>query len=156
MSWKPAIKVLCQVFGILAMSGARAAYAAPPTNVCALLTPAQVSAVLGFSAKPGNPAVNDAHTCVWPLANFSKLGSKDTKLVQVTILDSQDWTIVEPLVGALGPVRGVGDSAVYGPGNSTLYVKRGNAQFLVFMQGFPDDQIKAKERTLALDVLAKL
>lgn len=155
MSWKPAITVLFQIFGIFAMSGARAAYAAP-TDACALLTPAQVNAVLGFSAKPGHPGLSDAKTCVWPLANFTKIGSKDTKLVQVTIMDSQDWATVAPLVSALGTVKGVGDSAVYGPGNSTLYVKRGNTEFAVFMQGFPDDQIKAKERTLALEVLANL
>lgn len=142
-------------FCLIGSGGARTAYAAP-TDACALLTPAQVSAALGFSAKPGHPGLSDAKTCVWPLANFTKIGSKDTKLVQVTIMDSQDWATVAPLVGVLGTVKGAGDSAVYGPGNSTLYVKRGKIEFSVFMQGFPDDLIKAKERTLALDVLAKL
>lgn len=147
---------LLALMGFSLINFGTTAFAAPPKDACALLTPEQVSAVLGFSAKPGHPGLSDAKTCVWPLANFTKIGSKDTKLVQVTIMDSQDWATVAPLVGVLGTVKGVGDSAVYGPGNSTLYVKRGSTAFGVFMQGFPDDQIKAKERTLALDVLAKL
>lgn len=147
------------IFGVLSLGNRQAVSAAPPTDACSLLTPAQVSAVLGFSAKPGHPGIHDTTTCVWPLENFSKMGSKDTKLVQVHILSSQDWAKIAPLVRAFGTVKGVGDAAVYSPGNSLpipLYVKKGNSEFTVFMLGFPPEQVKAKEKTLALDVLKSL
>jgi hypothetical protein len=41
-------------------------------------------------------------------------------------------------------------------GNIQLYVKKGSFFFKVRVLGFPAEQIKAKEKTLALDVLKKL
>lgn len=57
------------------------------------------------------------------------------------------------------PVSGVGDDAYYitTPGLGTgLNVKKGNSAFQIRVNGFPVDQTKAMEKTLALDVLAKL
>lgn len=156
MQTKVKLALMAAALFVFAGGGAQTAYAAQPKDACSLLTSAQVSAALGFSAKPGHPGVNDTTTCVWPLSSFTKIGSKDTKLVQVTIMDSTDWAKIAPLVSAMGSVQGVGDAAVYGPGLFQLYVKKGDNQFLMLVQGFPPDQVKAKERALALDALAKL
>jgi hypothetical protein len=50
-----------------------------------------------------------------------------------------------------------GDDAVYvETSRAALYVKKGSFVFQIRVQRFPLEQIKAKERTLAQDVLAKL
>jgi hypothetical protein len=57
------------------------------------------------------------------------------------------------------PSGGIGDDAVYGtsPGASTvLTVKKGEAVFVVHVTGFSENEIKTKEKTLALDVIARL
>jgi hypothetical protein len=56
------------------------------------------------------------------------------------------------------PVSGLGDDAVYG-GNrfmTELTVKKGVFVFQIRVFGFPMEDIKAKEKTLAQEVLAKL
>jgi hypothetical protein len=61
------------------------------------------------------------------------------------------------------PLGGVGDDAVYtgfqNAGQSQafkLFVKKSGTVFSITVFGFPDDQAKEKEKTLALNVLAKL
>jgi hypothetical protein len=155
MNWKPVVAGLCGVF-IFAISDARAVYAAPPTDACALLTPAQVSAALGASTGAGKSLTSKL--CQWgsPDAYGKKLG------VILTLQNARAFTYAKMQVGdgiTKVPVSGVGDDAVYGktPGYATvLTVKKGDVVFTVHVSGFPDDQIKAKEKTLALDVLGKL
>lgn len=154
------MKMKSMILGVLfvfAACGSRAAYAAPPTDACSLLTPAQVSAALGISVKSGHSAPSDTTVCDWPLASLAKMMSKGAKEVEVKILDSQSWALIAPAASA-APLKGIGDYAVYLGDDDlmTLYVKQGNSEFSVNVHGFPLDQIKAKEKTLALDVLAKL
>ncbi len=56
------------------------------------------------------------------------------------------------------PASGLGDDAVYVTVGklATLAVKKGSVYFFLRVYGLPLDQIKAKEKTFALDVLAKL
>jgi hypothetical protein len=56
------------------------------------------------------------------------------------------------------PVGGVGDEAVFGTSKiaTTLSVKKGGLVFVIAVGGFPEEQTKAMEKALALDVLAKL
>ena len=57
------------------------------------------------------------------------------------------------------PVSGIGDDAVYGTTKgvaTVLTVKKGDQVFVVRVIGFSEDETKAKEKTLALDVLSKL
>jgi hypothetical protein len=57
------------------------------------------------------------------------------------------------------PVSGVGDDAIYAttPGLGTgLIFKKGASAFDVRVYGFAEDQIKAKEKVLAADIIAKL
>jgi len=158
MNWKSTTAVIFAAIFIFAMCSTQPTYAAPPTDACKLLTPAQVSAVLGIPAKPGHAVPTDTTVCDWPLASLAKMTSKDTKEVEVKILDADSWAMVTAAVNAAPPLKGVGDLAVY-LGNKyllSLYVKTGSARFYVNVHGFPLDQIKAKEKTLALDVVAKL
>jgi len=55
------------------------------------------------------------------------------------------------------PVSGLRDDAGYvETSGASLYVKKCGFVFQVRVQGFSLEQIKAKEKTLALNVLAKL
>ncbi len=56
------------------------------------------------------------------------------------------------------PVGGVADEAVSGTSKfaTTLSVRKGAVVFVVTVGGFPEEQIKAMEKTLALDILGKL
>lgn len=139
---------------ILGPGSARVALAAPPTaDPCSLLTPAQVTAELGVPAAPGQALV-PSKVCVW--------SASAGKRVIITLQDPRSFAYARMPVGngiVKVPVSGIGDDAVYGttPGSSTvLTVKKGDVVFVVHVNGFPNDQLETKEKTLALDVLGKL
>lgn len=145
---------------IFALCSSRAAYAAPPTDACTLLTAAQVNAVLGVSVGQGNPLVpGNSKVCRW---DASDLVGKTKKGVMLTLQTPREFAYAKMPIGngiTKVPVGGIGDDAVYGttPGYATvLTVKKGDVVFVVHVTGFPDDQIKAKEKALALNILAKL
>jgi hypothetical protein len=144
--------------GWLAGGVVQQAHAALPTDACSLLTEAQVSAALGISASPGHSVPSDSTVCDWPLTDLAKALAKGTREVEVKILDSDTWDLITPAANGSPQVEGVGDYAVYlGPDDSvTLYVKKGNTKISVNVHGFTVDQVKAKEKTLAQDVMAKL
>jgi hypothetical protein len=58
------------------------------------------------------------------------------------------------------PVSGIGDDAYYTTASglgTNLSVRKGDVAFNIALHGdFPIDQIKAKEKTLALQILSKL
>jgi|SRR5579863_2649170 len=125
---------------------------------CLLLTETQVSSVLGNPAKPGHVVPDDTTACNWPLLSLAKMTAKDTKEVEVKILDSQSWALIQLAAASATKVEGVGDYAVY-LGDSdlmNLYVKKGNVELSVNVHGFPIDQVKEKEKTLAKALLANL
>ncbi|HEV2306068.1 MAG TPA: hypothetical protein VGR93_11155 [Candidatus Acidoferrales bacterium] len=152
------LTVIVAVFFTFAIGSVRTALAAPPKDACSLLTSAQVSSVLGFSAKPGRIISTDTTVCDWPVASLSKMTAKDTKEIEVKILDADSWAMIAPAASGAAQVKGIGDIAAYlGPPTlMTLYVKKGTTEFDVNVHGFPLDQVKAKEKTLAQDILAKL
>jgi hypothetical protein len=134
------------------------AYAAP-ADACSLLTPQQVSAVLGKSVGPGKAI---GRMCEWiPPGEPNGINAKK---VAVTLLDERGYTYAKmPIPNNKNiqktPVSGIGDEAVLGTmtGQSrTLTVKRGNSYFSVHVFGFPMDELEAKEKTLALQILSKL
>jgi len=160
MKWKLAVAAIWAAAFVFAASCAPVACAAPPTDACSLLTPAQVSAVLGLKVGAGTPLPGNSKPCHWGAAVVMAKGTK--KGVMLTLQDPLAFTYAKMPAGhgiVKVPVSGIGDDAVYGttPGYPTvLTVKKGNVVFVVHVNGFPDDQIKAKEKTLALDVVAKL
>lgn len=144
------------------IGGPRVASAAPPTDACSLLTTAQVSAVLGVTAETAKPlAPTITKVCHWGASGTAGKGSS-RKGVMLTLQDPKAFAYAKMPVGngiTKVDVSGVGDDAVYGttPGFPTvLTVKKGDVVFVVHVNGFTDDEIKAKEKTLALDVLARL
>lgn len=101
--------------------------------------------------------------CGWSAATTP--GTR-AKKVTLTLKKPQEFAYLKMPVGngiTKTPVSGIGDEAVYGttPGYATtLSVRKGDNVFVVQVWGFDlkkdDEQIKAKEKTLALEVLSKL
>ena len=154
------IGVLC----LLAACDSRAAYGAPPSDPCSLLTPEQVSAVLGAQVGPGKRIAPTL--CGWRPAGQP---AGKAKSVMITLLDARGFAATKMQLNVKGitkvPVSGVGDEAVYGTTSglgSTLSVKKGDFYFVVHVNGFPFDKAKgadeteAKEKTLALQILSKM
>ena len=164
MSSKSKIAMLFVVSFIFGLNISPAAYAAPPADACSLLTPAQVSDVLGVPAagKGLGPKV-----CIWAQTGV-KPGSPRRR-VNVVILIMQGYTqgyAVAKMPNAptsATHVGGLGDDAYYLSMTSgetmELRVKKGSVAFGILVQRsgtpFTPDQIKAKEKALAQDALAK-
>jgi hypothetical protein len=139
-------------------------HAAPPTDACSLLTPAQVSAVLSVEViregSAGHPTL-----CEWSQPGKT-LGGKRVLLNIVepmgTLTPAQRFETIKTPVPVKGitktPISGLGDDAVYGQtGQFTeLTVKKGDFVFQIKVNGFPVEEVKAKEKTLAQGVLANL
>lgn len=141
---------------IACAGGARITYAAPP-SACSLLTPAQVSKVVGASVAAGTPLFpTDKKVCQWR--------STEAKIqVQLFLRDAQAFASAKMAFPGKVVVSasGIGDDAVYTSGGGTpavLSVRKGTVSFNIHVlkYGLPDDKVKAMEKTLALDVLKKL
>jgi len=138
----------------------------PPTDACALLTPEQVSAVLGVTAGPGQPVMPPSRLiCGWAQASEKNHSGKRVVLSIYGQLGTRTpadrfATAKTPIQGTeKTPVSGVGDDAFYSttPGLGTgLVFKKGDSAFDLHVYGFPVDEIKAKEKTLAAAILGKV
>lgn len=145
---------------LLLCAGSPRAAAAPPSNACSLLTQAQVSAALGVSAA-GKGVV--PKVCLW-----SETGTRpgaSVKKVDLVIMDMNGCNIAKiPNNKVLViPVSGLGDDAYNFAMASgqymTLRFKKGSVAFSIRVHragAFSVDQVKAKEKTLAQEVLARL
>jgi hypothetical protein len=166
MNWKSKVAILSAFSFTFALGGMRAAYAAPPTDACSLLTAAQVSALLGVTVGTGEKILPNSTTmCGWEAPGQKSLDRKRVVLSIYTQIGSMTPvqrfnTAKTPIKGiSKEPVAGVGDDAFSAttPGLGTgLIFRKGDAAFDLRVYGFPLDQVKAKEKTLALDVLANL
>jgi hypothetical protein len=161
MNGKSQMVITCLVTFVCVTCASRAAYAAPPTDACSLLTPAQVSSVLGIPVSAGGSLSPNMKTiCGWPTPG----GAVPPKRVMVNI--AQVTVFAGAKMGLAGesevitPLSGVGDEAFYDADKAgrgaALFVRKGDFAFSVRVYGFPPDQIKEKEKTLAQDALAKL
>jgi hypothetical protein len=151
---------------VLALSGSRAAYAAPPSDACSLLTSAQVTAALGASVAAGESLVpGRATVCGWEVAGQHSMNRQRVVLSIYTRIGS--LTPLErfnnaktPMAGIeKEPASGVGDDAIFvtTPGFGTgLIFRKGDGAFDLRVYGFPIDQVKAKEKTLADCVIQSL
>jgi|GEM_PF-299043 len=151
---------------VLALCSSKVGYAAPPTDACSLLTPAQVSAVLGVSVGAGQKILpNSTAMCGWEVPGQQRMDRKRVVLSIYTQIGSltpiQRFNYAKtPIKGITKvPVSGVGDDALFvtTPGFGTgLIFRKGDAAFDLRAYGFPLDQVEAKEKALAQDVLGKL
>jgi hypothetical protein len=158
-SYLAAFAFLCT----LSICCSRAAYAAPPSDPCSLLTQAQVSAVIGMSVEA---AQHIAPTlCQWSAPN--QPNSINGKKVVLSISNERAWGYAKtPVVSSVTtmPASGICDDAVYTtikrvtPGLGTaLYVKKGSSYFVIQVYGFPDQaKAMAMEKTLATQACSKL
>ncbi len=153
----------------------RSAVAAPSDDACALVTQAQVSAVLGVSMGAGSHVTPTfVKTCTWTATGG------DTKGVRILTISLQPgdsfagaknmMEMAQATAGAKrdrgaaqltnASVSGIGDDAFYtsmGSGYTALLVKKGETAFKVAIYGaVPAAEARAREKQLALDVLSKL
>jgi hypothetical protein len=153
------ISAIAGAICILGAGSSPSASGAPADDACSLLTQAQVSAVLGISVEPGQRVIpNSPKMCGWAGPGGPTI---DGKKVTLTISTPEKFDRGKtPFQGITKtPVSGIGDDAYYvtaGGFGTTLNVKKGSASFSISVGGFPIDQVKAKEKILAQDALAKL
>jgi hypothetical protein len=152
MKANPRLSTVLGIAFVLPAISAHPAYAATLTDPCSLLTPAQVSAILGAPVAPGQPIATTG--CSW-----SATGTK--MFTTISMLDPNTFAAVKtPRAGLTKtPVTGIGDDAVYttvGP-FVTLSVKKGTTAFVLRVYGVTEqDKQMALEKSLALDIVAKL
>lgn len=139
---------------------------AAPTDACALLTPAQVSAVLGVTVGAGQRVTpTNGLICGWAQPSDTSHTGKRVVLSIYGQLGTRSpadrfATAKTPVPGVeKTPVAGVGDDAFYsttsGLGTGLVF-KKGESAFDLHVYGFPVEEIKAKEKMLAADVLGKV
>ena len=140
-----------------------AAYAAPPSDPCSLLTQTQVSAALGVEVEAAQHVATKL--CQWSAPN--QPNSINAKKVTLIISNERAFGYAKtPVVSSVKamPASGVCDDAVYavtsgvaaGFGTS-LYVKKGDSYIVVHVYGFPDQaKAMAMEKTLAAQAGSKL
>ena len=139
--------------------------AASTDDACAILSQAQVSAALGVPVDAGKQIGPSSALCGWSQPNDPNHSGKRVMLsIYRTLGKSSPVERFEngkiPMQGITKtPISGVGDDAYYidTPGiGMGLNVKKGASSFQVRVYGFPVDQIRAIEKTLAQEVLGKL
>jgi hypothetical protein len=137
----------------------RAVHAASSRDPCSLLTQQQVAAVLGANVNVGKQAATGL--CEWDVPG-QPFGIQ-AKKVTVHFLTERAWGYANiPVPGKIvtkTQVSGVGDQAVFGTTSgrlATITVKKGNFFFVVQIYGLPIEQLRKKEKVLALNVVAKL
>ena len=142
------------VVSVLVASGVRAAGAQAPSDPCAQLTAAEVSAALGETVAAGQQA--GTKTCSWS-------ANKPThQIVSLMYSPPGDWNTrkTRPMPGVTkATVSGVGDEAFAetAANFTTLYVKKGSTIFMVRVYGVPDiGRQLAIEKPIAQRVAAKV
>jgi hypothetical protein len=141
------------IVSVLVACGLRAAAGQAPTNPCAQVTPAEVSAALGETVAAGQQA--GTKTCSWS-------ANKPThQVVSLMYSPPGDWNTrkTRPMPGVTkASVSGVGDDAFAetAANFTTLYVKKGSTEFMVRVYGVPDPTRQlAIEKPVAQKVAAK-
>jgi hypothetical protein len=146
--------------GFLAARLGAASPAAPvAADACALLTPQQVSAILGIAVGEGEHIVPDSLTsCGWMGPGGASIGSKKIVLSLMTARSFQTGkTPVKGVTESLAP--GIGDEAYFismPPFGTALSVKKGATYFQLRIAGFPSGQVRNLERELALHLLDRV
>ena len=118
---------------------------------CKLLTPAEISGVLGGAFGAGAPIGTTG--CSWT-------NEKPHMIVTVSLWPPTEWDRIKanPLGGKITPVSGLGEDAFYASiaQYSVLYVKKGGTVYLFKVYGVKDEtkQMSA-EKTFALDALPR-
>ncbi len=147
---------------LLAAINATPAFAAP-TDACALLTQAQVTAAVGVPVGAGTH-VNQTFTktCTWTPANPGEVKAVTLNLQTAQEYDGGKTKLekVKPLMPnppKTTSVSGLGDDAYFleFPNISSLFVKKGESAFkLVIYGAMPAAKAEGAEKALASQVLS--
>jgi hypothetical protein len=163
---KTKVAIAVAAFLLVVLGSARVVQAAPPTDACSLLTSAEVSAVLGVPVGAGKKTLpTSTAICGWEVPGEKSMDRKRVVLSIYTQIGSR--TPVQRFDAAKTPMKGITKEAVGGVGDDAIFAttpgfgtglsfRKGDAAFDLRVYGFPADQLKAKEKALAQDVLAKL
>jgi hypothetical protein len=159
--------IIAAIF-IIAAAAAPSAAAAPPTDACPLLTPAEVSAVVGVSVGAGSHITPTyLKSCTWAPPGGA---TKDFTTLLLALESAASYQSAKAMLQAVAnsqgkggitmtPASGIGDDAIYSSvANYTkLIVKKGDVVFqLVIYGSFPIEKKRDMEKALASKVLAKL
>ena len=157
---------------IVTAAAAPSVAAAPPSDACPLLTPAEISAVVGVSVGAGTHITPTyLKSCTWAPPGGA---TKDFASVLLALESAASWRSAKAMLQAVAnapndnakkggitmtPASGIGDDALYSSvANYTkLIVKKGDVVFqLVIYGGSPIEKKRDMEKALASKVLAKL
>jgi hypothetical protein len=159
--------IIAAIF-IIAAAAAPSAAAAPPTDACPLLTPAEVSAVVGVSVGAGSHITPTyLKSCTWAPPGGA---TKDFTTLLLALESAASYQSAKAMLQAVAnsqgkggitmtPASGIGDDAIYSSvANYTkLIVKKGDVVFqLVIYGSFPIEKKRDMEKALASKVIAKL
>lgn len=167
------VAIIAAIF-VVAAAAAPSATAAPPSDACALLTPAQVSAVVGVTVGAGKHITPTyLKSCVWepPGGATEKFSS-----VLLDVDSAASWARAKAMLQSVAnapenkaqkgggvtmtPASGIGDDAFYsnaGTSYTKLVVKKGDVQLQVeISSSAPVEKKRDMEKALAAKVLAKL
>ena len=175
MDWKSKITAVLGAVFVFAMCSSQSACAAPSADACALLTQAQVKAVLAVAVGAGSHMPPTyLKTCTWaPAGGPTNLFKYLTLSLQSADGFEAGKSVSEQMTTAMkekkdkdanqiasGSAGGIGDDAYYasmGGGYTALMVKKGNVAFKVAIYGgLAMEKKKAMEKSLAQEILAKL
>ena len=142
--------------------------AAPPTDACPLLTPAEISAVVGVTVGAGTHITPTyLKSCTWAPSGGA---TKDFATLLLALESAASYQSAKAMLQAVAnsqgkggitmtPASGIGDDAIYSSvANYTkLIVKKGDVVFqLVIYGNFPIEKKRDMEKALASKVLSRL
>ncbi len=132
--------------------------AAPVSDACEVLTPAEIGAVLGVSIDPGKHMAGKV-MCAW--AQTGQTGEIGTKLDAP--LRAEPYFQKEKAASGnvtVTPVSGIGDEAFYVTSEfgTSLFVRKGDTaiDFSIRDKSLPKNDLMAKERALGLKAAERL
>lgn len=159
--------IIAAIF-ILAAATAPSAPAAPPTDACPLLTPAEISAVVGVSVGAGTHITPTyVKSCTWAPTGGA---TKDFTTLVLALESAASYQSAKAMLQAVAnsqgkggitmtPASGIGDDAIYSSVASytKLIVKKGDIVFQLVVYGsFPIEKKRDMEKALASKVISKL
>lgn len=151
---------------LIACTSAQAA----SNDACVLLAPAQVAAALGASVNDGEP-ISPTHREYCSFEEAGKAGGSGRN-VHISIIDERKFTLGKTAFSGIEktPESGLGDEAYWSKARGMVYVlsvRKGSSYFRVQSRTNKDafakantpaldEQDKAVDRKLALEILKKL
>jgi hypothetical protein len=156
------IRMMTLLSGLISLAALtvplRAGAFEPPKDPCSVLTPLEVSGALGSNSEPKHVV---ATLCQWEASGQSS----DTHGKKLTLgfLSASAWEQTKALreqymkTFTRTNIDGLGEEAVFSTNGTicTLQVKKGPAVLDMHLYGFPPDQAKDKEITLARAALGR-